>query len=181
MPEKDCISIQQCFVTGSQTFALKCFRDLKWNNLPWSISDYRFGIVGRYNLLQGSDGQSLLNNKYTLGQIRWHILKQIISPDVKISFLFCSKNKKCKLCLWYFISRFPGARYCLIIPCQQYSPESTAYFRIPQLIDRPSLPCLCRTDTPCLPEHTVYIFYKNTISSPWIKFPALLWENSYAW
>ena len=97
MPEKDCISIQQCFVTGSQTFALKCFRDLKWNNLPWSISDYRFGIVGRYNLLQGSDGQSLLNNKYTLGQIRWHILKQIISPDVKISFLFCSKNKKMQI------------------------------------------------------------------------------------
>ena len=87
MPKKNCISIQQCFVTRSQPFALKCFRVLKWNNLPWSISAHRFGIVGRYNLLQSSDRQGLLNNKYTLGQVWGHILKQEISLDISIFFL----------------------------------------------------------------------------------------------
>ena len=38
------------------------------------------------------------------------------------------------------------------LPCQQYSPESTAYFQIPLLINRPSLLFLCRTDIPYLPE-----------------------------
>ena len=86
MAKKNCISIQQCFVTGSQPFALKCFRVLKWNNLPWSISAHRFGIVGRYNLLQSSDRQGLLNNKYTLGQVWGHILKQEISLDISIFY-----------------------------------------------------------------------------------------------
>ena len=84
MPKKNCISIQQCFVTGSQPFALKCFRVLKWNNLPWSISAHRLGIVGRYNLLQSPNGQGLLNNKYTLGQVWRHILKQVMSSVISI-------------------------------------------------------------------------------------------------
>ena len=38
------------------------------------------------------------------------------------------------------------------LPCQQYPPESTAYFQIPLPINRPSLLFLCRTDIPYLPE-----------------------------
>ena len=92
MPKKNCISIQQCFVTGSQPFALKCFRVLKWNNLPWSISAHRLGIVGRYNLLQSPNGQGLLNNKYTLGQVWWHVLKQVMSSVISIFFIFPQKK-----------------------------------------------------------------------------------------
>ena len=92
MPKKNCISIQQCFVTGSQPLALKCFRVLKWNNLPWSISAHRFGIVGRNNLLQSSDRQGLLNNKYTLGQVWRHILKQVMSSVISIFFIFPRKK-----------------------------------------------------------------------------------------